>query len=112
MFSVFKNRVLTKIYGCKNEEETVYHDKLHYLHSSSVIVRVMKSRGLRWVGHRALDGKPERSREKSRQYNIKIVLEEMGWMSIKQTHLDQDCNKWQALVSWDSAQYIYHAPLK
>jgi hypothetical protein len=64
------------------------------------------------VGHRALDGKPERSGEKSRQYNIKIVLEEMGWMSMKQIHLCQDCNKWQALVNWDTAQYIYHALLK
>jgi hypothetical protein len=71
----------------------------------------MKSRGLRWVGHGASDGKPER-RQKFRQYNIKIVLAEMGSMSTKQVHLGQDCNKWQALVSWDRAQYIYHALLK
>ena len=109
---MFKNRVLTKIYGFKKEEEIVYHDKLHHLHSSSAIIRVMKSRGLRWVGHRALDGKPERSREKSRQYNIKIILEEMGWMTIKQIHLGQDCNKWQALVGWDKAKYIHHALLE
>jgi len=37
----------------------------------------MKSRGLRWVGHGASDGKPER-RQKPRQYKTKIVLEEMG----------------------------------
>jgi hypothetical protein len=35
------------------------------------------------VGHGASDGKPERRRQKSRQYNSKIVLEEMGWMNIK-----------------------------
>lgn len=54
--------------------------------------QLLSEGGLRLVGHRALDGKPARSREKSRQYNIKIVLEEMGWMSIKQIHLGQDCN--------------------
>ena len=61
------------------------------------------------MGHAASDGNPERRRQKSRQYNI---LEEMGWMSIKQIHLGQDCNRWQELVSWDRAQYIYHALLQ
>jgi hypothetical protein len=52
---VFENRVLRRIFGPKREEDGSWrkrhNDELHSLYSSSNIVRVIKSRRLRWVGH-------------------------------------------------------------
>jgi hypothetical protein len=74
---VFENRVLRSIYGPKRDEDgswiKLYNDELHSLHSSPNIVRVIKSRRMRWVGHvarmgegrgvyRVLIGKPEGKR--------------------------------------------------
>jgi hypothetical protein len=72
---VFKSRVLRGIFGAKRDEVTGEWRKLHNgelndLYCSQNIVRVIKSRRLRWVGHvarmgegrgvyRVLVGKPE-----------------------------------------------------
>jgi hypothetical protein len=71
---VFENRVLRKIIGPKKEEDgswrKLHNDELHNLYSSLNIVRVIKSRRLRWAGHvarmregrgvhRVLVGRPE-----------------------------------------------------
>jgi hypothetical protein len=72
---VFENRVLRKIFGPKRDAVTgewrrLYNKELYALYSSPNIIRVMKSRRLRWAGHmarmgerrcayRALVGKPE-----------------------------------------------------
>jgi hypothetical protein len=52
---VFENRVLRKIFGPKREEDEswtqLHNDELHSLYSSPNIVRVIKSRRMRWVGH-------------------------------------------------------------
>jgi hypothetical protein len=52
---VFENRVLRKIFGPKREEdrswEKMNNDELHNLYSSHNIVRVIKSRRMRWAGH-------------------------------------------------------------
>jgi hypothetical protein len=52
---VFENRVLRRIFGPKREEDGSYrklhNDELHSLYSSPNIVRVIKSRRLRWAGH-------------------------------------------------------------
>jgi hypothetical protein len=51
---VFENRVL-RIFGPKWEKDgswrKLHNDELHRLYSSQNIVRVIKSRRLRWVGH-------------------------------------------------------------
>jgi len=73
---LFENRVLREIFGPKRDEVTGEWRKLHYvelndLYSSPNIVRVIKSRKMRWAGHvarmeerrgvyRVLVGKPER----------------------------------------------------
>jgi hypothetical protein len=69
---VFENRVL--IFGPKREEDRLWrklhNDELHSLYSSPNIVRVIKSRRMRWAGHvahmreergvyRVLVGRPE-----------------------------------------------------
>jgi hypothetical protein len=51
----FENRVLRKIFGPKREEDgswrKLHNDELHNLYSSPNIVRAIKSRRMRWVGH-------------------------------------------------------------
>jgi hypothetical protein len=58
---VFENRVLRRIFGPKREEDEtwrkLHNDELHSLYSSPTIVRVIKSRRMRWVGHVARMGK-------------------------------------------------------
>jgi hypothetical protein len=56
----FENRVLRKIFGPKREEDgswrKLHNDKLHNLYSAPNIVRVIKSRRMRWAGHVASMG--------------------------------------------------------
>jgi hypothetical protein len=58
---VFENRVLRRISGPKRDEVTGGWRKLHNvelnnLYSSPYIIRVMKSRRMRWAGHVARMG--------------------------------------------------------
>jgi hypothetical protein len=74
---VFENRGLRRIFGLKKVEDgswrKLHNDELHSLYSSLNIVRVIKSRRLRWEGHvarmgegrgidRVLVGRPEGKR--------------------------------------------------
>ena len=71
---VFENRVLRRVFGPKGDEVTgewrKLHNELRDLYSLPNIVRVVKSRRMRWAGHvarmgegrgvhRVLVGKPE-----------------------------------------------------
>jgi hypothetical protein len=60
---VFENRVLRRIFGPKREEDgswrKLHNDELHDLYSSPNIVRVIKSRRMRWAGHVARMGMGE-----------------------------------------------------
>jgi hypothetical protein len=57
---VFENRALRGIFGPKREENVswrkVNNDELRSLYSSLNIVRVIKSRRMRWAGHVARMG--------------------------------------------------------
>jgi hypothetical protein len=53
---VFENRVMSRIFGLKSNEVTgewgkLHNDNLHDLYSSPIIIRVKKSRRMRWAGH-------------------------------------------------------------
>jgi hypothetical protein len=52
---VFEKRVLRRIFGPKREEDGSWrkwhNNELHILHSSPNIVRMIKSRRMRWAGH-------------------------------------------------------------
>jgi hypothetical protein len=65
---VFENRVLRRIFGPKREEggswRKLHNDQLHSLYSSPNIVRVIKSRRMRWAGHVA------RKRERRGVYRV------------------------------------------
>jgi hypothetical protein len=62
---VFENRALRRIFGPKRDEVTgewrkLHNEELHNLYSSPNIIRHIKSRRMRWVGHVARMGE-ERS---------------------------------------------------
>ena len=75
---MFENRVLRRVFGSKRDEVTgelrkLRNEELRDLYSLPNIVRVVKSRRMRWVGHvarmgdrrgvhRVLVGKPEGKR--------------------------------------------------
>jgi hypothetical protein len=58
---VFENKVLRRIFGPKRDEVMgewrKLHEELRDLYCSPSIIRVMKSRKMRWAGHVALMGK-------------------------------------------------------
>ena len=95
---VFENRVLRRIFGPRKDEVTgegrkLHNEELNDLYSSTNIVRVIKSRRMRWEGHvvhmgkrrdvyRVLLGKPEGKRplgrpRHRREDNIKKDLQKV-----------------------------------
>jgi hypothetical protein len=53
---VFENTVLRRIFGPKTDEVTggwrkLHNEELHNLYSSPSVIRVIKSRRMRWEGH-------------------------------------------------------------
>jgi hypothetical protein len=110
--------VLRKIFGPKRDEDRLWrklHDELHNLYSSLNIVRVIKSRRMRWAGHethmgegrgvyRALVGRPEGKRPLGRprcgwEDNIKMDLRETGIDGVNWIWLAQDRVQWWAFVN-------------
>jgi hypothetical protein len=58
---VFENRVLRRILGPKKDEVTgewrkLHNEELRALYSSPSIIRIIKSRRMRWAGHVAQMG--------------------------------------------------------
>jgi hypothetical protein len=116
---VFENRVLRYIFGPKREEDgswrKLHNDELHCLYSSPNIVKVIKSRRMRWAGHVArigegksvygvLVGRPEGKRPLGRpkrrwEDNIKMDLREMGIDGANWFLLAQDRVQWRAFVN-------------
>jgi hypothetical protein len=59
---VFENRVLRRIFGPKRDDVTgkrrkLHNEELHDFYSSPSIIRIMKSRRMRWAGNEALMGR-------------------------------------------------------
>ena len=117
---VFENRVLRRAFEPKRDEATEEWRKLHNeelsdLYSLPYIVRVVKSRRMRWAGHvarmgqergvhRVLVGKPEGKRPLGRprrrwEDNIKMDLQEVGGGCEDWIELAQDRDRWRTLVS-------------
>jgi hypothetical protein len=58
---VFENRVLRRIFGPKRDKVTgdwrkLNNEELHNLYSSPNIIRMIKSKRMRWAGHVARMG--------------------------------------------------------
>jgi hypothetical protein len=116
---VFENRVLRRIFGPKREEDgswrKLHNDELHSLYSSPNIVRMIKSRWMKWAGHVALMGegrgvyrvfvgRPEGKRPLGRpsrrwEDNIKMDLREMGIDGANWIQLAQDRVQWRVCVN-------------
>jgi hypothetical protein len=69
---VFENRVLRRIFGPKRDEVTGEWGKLHNeelsdLYSSPIIIRIIKSRRMRWAGY------AETMWKKRNAYSVLIV---------------------------------------
>jgi hypothetical protein len=59
---VFESRVLRRIFGPKRDDVTgdwrkLHNKEFHNLYSSPNIIRMMKSRRMRWAGHVAKVGR-------------------------------------------------------
>jgi len=117
---VFENRALRGIFGPKKDEVTgewrkLHNEELNDPYSSHNIVRVIKSRRMRWAEHVAgmgerrsvygvLMGKPEGKRPLGRpkrrwDVNIKMYLQEVGCGGMDWTELSQDRDRWLGLVN-------------
>jgi hypothetical protein len=110
---VFQNRVL-RIFGPKSKEDgswrKLHNDELHGLYSSLNIIKVIKSRRMRWAGHvarmgegrgvyRVLVGRLKGKRPLGREDNIKMDLRDTGIDGTNWIRLDQDKVQWQAFVN-------------
>jgi hypothetical protein len=117
---VFENRVLRRIFGPKRDEVTgewrkLHNEELRDLYSSPSIIKIIKSRRMRWAGHvaqmgekrnayRLFVGKPEGKRLLGRPRrrwvdNITMDLGEVGWGDVDWIGLAKDRNRWRALVN-------------
>ena len=117
---VFENILLRRIFGARSGEVTrewrrLHNEELNDLYSSPNIVRVIKSRRMRWAGHvarmgeergvyRVLVGKPEGKRPLGRPRrrwvdNIRMDLQEVGCGYMDWIGLALDRDRWRTLVS-------------
>jgi hypothetical protein len=111
----------------------LHNEELHNLYSSPSIIRIIKSRRMRWAGHvarmgekrnvyRLLVGKPEGKRPLGRLRrmwidNIKMDLLEIGLSVVDWIGLTQDRYRWRALVignepsgsikCWETTEWLH-----
>ena len=116
---VFENRILRRLFGpkwdAKGEWRRLHNEELHSLYRLPNIVRVIKSRSLRWTGHvarmnkgrsalRIVTGTPAGKRPLRRprhrwEDNIRVDLKEIGINTRNWVDMAQDKDYWKTLVN-------------
>ena len=117
---MFENRVLRRIFGpmwdkVTREWRRLHNEELNYLYAWPHIVRVIKSRIMRWARHvarigegrgvyRVLVGKPEGKRPLGgprRRWvgNIRMDLQDVGCGYVDWIGLAQDRDRWRTVLS-------------
>jgi hypothetical protein len=117
---VFEKRVLRRIFGCKSYEVTeewrkLHNEELNDLYCSPTIVRLIKSRRMRWAEHvarmgyrkmvhRILVGKPEGKTPLGRlsrrwEDNIMVDLQNVQRGGMDWIELAQVRDRWWALMN-------------
>jgi hypothetical protein len=117
---IFEDRLLRRIFEPKRDEVTgdwrkLHNGELRNLCSSPSIIRMNKSRRMRWAGYvarmgekrntyRILVEKPEGKRPLGRPRsrwvdNTEMDLREIGWGGLDCIILDQDRDQWRALAN-------------
>jgi len=112
---VFKGEYVVRSDEVTGEWRKLHYEELRDLYSLPNIVRVVKSRTMRWVGHvarmgldrvvyRVLVGRPEGKRSLGRprrrwDNNIKMNIQEVVGGCEDCMELAQDRDRWRALVS-------------
>jgi hypothetical protein len=95
--------------------DKLHNEELNNLYPLQSIIRIIKSRRVRWAGHvarigekmnayRILVGKPEGKRPLGRPRrtwmdNIKIYFREVGWGDMEWIDLAHDRDQWRVLVN-------------
>jgi hypothetical protein len=117
---VFENKVLRKTFGPKSDEVTwewrrLHNEELNDLYSSTNIVRVIKSRRIRWAEHVARMGdreertrlwvwKPEGKRpirrpRRRKEVILKCILKKLDWKAWSGLIWIKDRDRWRAIES-------------
>jgi hypothetical protein len=83
---VFENRVLREIFGPKRDEaiggwRKLHNEELHNLYFSPSIIRMIKSRRMRWSGHVARMGE-KRIAYRILVRNYKEIDHWVGWLMV------------------------------
>ena len=129
-YTISKHIILTRVFGPKRDEVTgewrkLHNEELSDLYSLPNILRVVKSRTMRWAGHvarmgegtgvhRVLVGNPEGKRPLGRprhrwEDNIMMDLQEVEGSCGDWMESAQDTNMWRALVSTVSTNALSNA---
>jgi hypothetical protein len=90
---MFENRVLRRIFGPKNDEvmgewRKLRNEELHDLYSSQSVIRMIKLRRVRWVGHVSRMGK------KRNTYRLSMGKTE------RKRPLERPRQRWWIILRW------------